>query len=132
MTTMRERLLTSPLPVDRVAARVVKKAKPESLWAPAVNYHQQHVHSKNVLPTKPLPFNAPADILRVVGQRRGRMKVIGYAANQGSQNKSARWVVRCDCGNYEQRTGILRWLSKPEGDQCCECHKRQWLLGKTA
>lgn len=128
--TITERLLQNPLPVDRVAARVVRKAKPENVWMPAVGLSPGQIHSKNALPTKPLPFAAPKDMLRVVGQRRGRMTVIGYAAKQGSQNKSARWVVRCDCGNYEQRSGILRWLSKPEGDECGECHKRAFLLGK--
>lgn len=30
----REKMLQNPMPIDRVAARVVKKAKPEHLWRP--------------------------------------------------------------------------------------------------
>lgn len=126
----REKLLQNPLPIDRVAARVVKPAKPEEVWMPKPRPLENHAESGEVLPIGPLPKTAPRDILRVVGQRRGRMVVIGYAAQQGSQNKNGRWVVRCDCGRYEHRTSILRWLGTKDNDWCRECQHRHYRIKK--
>ena len=125
----REKLLQNPLPIDRVAARVVKKAKPEDQWRPmpkTVDYH--HVVPGSVLRCAPLPKTAPQSLLALVGARRGRVVVLGYAAEQLDKHSSARWVVRCDCGNHEYRSRILRWIGTKADDMCRECRTRIYKL----
>jgi hypothetical protein len=39
-----------------------------------------------------------------------------------------KWVVRCDCGKYEHRTKILRWLGTDATDLCRECRRRTRIL----
>jgi hypothetical protein len=121
-----EALLRSPRPIDRVAARVVKKAKPEDLWAPDIR-KDNRAFSSEFLPTKELPANAikaSPELAKLVGRRRGRMTIIGYAAYQGNMRGPAKWVVRCDCGNYEHRQSIFRWLGTEADDMCWVCDKR--------
>jgi hypothetical protein len=120
----REGLLQNPLPIDRVARRVTKAAAPENLWAPMPTLPEHHKFSKEVLMTQPLPRAAPPQLLAVVGRRRGSLTIVGYAKEQGSKKGQAKWVTRCDCGNYEHRTRILRWLGTDADDQCVECQKR--------
>lgn len=126
-------LLDTPLPVDRVARRVTKKAKPEYLWQPQPKDAADKVFSKTVLPTRtPQWETMPPEMKTVIGRRRDRMTIIGYSAQQkeSRNRKGASWVVRCDCGNYEHRSNILRWLSTQQPDLCIECRKRMFKLGK--
>ncbi len=127
----REKLLQNPLPIDRVAARVASAARPENLWRPTPKAAGHHRANSNFLKTAPLPSGAikanPA-LSGIVGKRRDRMVVVGYAEDQGSEKQSSKWVVRCDCGNYEHRKRILRWLGTAAEDMCSECHKRNYLL----
>lgn len=117
-----EKLKETPLPIDRTAYRVVKKARPEDVWRPSNKPCDHIAHSNNVLPTKRPPSNAP----ECVGRRRGRMVVVGYSKDQPppKNNSNARWVVRCDCGNYEHRVRIMRWLGTHADDMCRECRNR--------
>lgn len=128
MADQRTRLQLAPRPVDRVSARVVKPARPEHLWQPKPRPAPGAVESDNVLRTAPLPAAAPVGLHQLPGQRRGRLTIIGYAAEQGARTKGAKWVVRCDCGRYEHRTSILRWLGTQADDCCRECHSRQHKL----
>ena len=125
----RERLQQNPLPIDRVARRVTKKARLEDTWRPATKPAPHHIFSSNVLEVAPLPPAAPKELLGLIGRRRGRLTVLGYAKLQGSKGQQAKWVVRCDCGNYEQRTRILRWLGTDVDDMCSECRNREHLKG---
>ena len=127
----RERLLQNPLPIDRVAARVVRPAKPENLWRPMPKEVPHITPVGAVLATAPIPWSAlksTPKLRDLVGKRRDRMAVVGYAADQGSQKQSARWVVRCDCGNYEHRTQVFRWLGTASPDMCRECRNRAYKL----
>jgi hypothetical protein len=124
----REKLLQNPLPIDRVAARVTKAAKAEHLWAPQPKPKSDFAESGEVLRTAPLPLGAPRELLALKGQRRGQMVVVGYAADQGIGSGGAKWVVRCDCGRYEHRTRILRWLGTDATDLCRECRHRTHKL----
>jgi len=125
----RIKLLQNPLPINRLAARVIRKAKPEDVWDPIPNPIENYAESENVLRTKNLPESAPRSLLEVVGKRRGQMVVVGYAAEQSdSKKKSARWVVRCDCGRYEHRTSILRWLGTDALDMCRLCQHRTYKI----
>lgn len=132
MTDSITKLKLAPLPIDRVAYRVTRKAKAEDLWRPMPKAAAHLTPVGAILKTKPLPHTAPKEMLGVVGRRRGRMTVVGYAADQGSQNNSARWVVRCDCGNLEHRTKILRWLGTDAMDMCRECYLRAYKLKQGA
>lgn len=124
----REKLLQNPLPIDRVAARVTRKAKAENLWRPLPK-NMPHIPAPgSVLRTAPLPTGAPKELESLIGRRRGRMVILGYAAVQGASGQGAKWVARCDCGNYEHRTRILRWLGTEAEDFCNECRNRKFLL----
>ena len=128
----RVKLLQKPLPVDRVAARVVRKAKPESLWRPMPKAAEHLVAPGTVLAVAPLAWaaiNSNPALNSVPGSRRGRMVILGYAADQGAERKaSARWVARCDCGNHEYRTRIFRWLGTEAPDMCRECRTRIYKI----
>lgn len=128
----RVKMLQNPLPIDRVAARVVKKAKPEDLWRPMPKAADHLVPPGSVLATAPLSMAAiksnPA-LVSVPGSRRGRMLILGYAAEQSAlRNTGARWVARCDCGNQEYRSRILRWLGTDAPDMCRECRNRIYKM----
>lgn len=88
------------------------------------------VQPGTVLATMPLPPMVAAcmpELTRIPGKRRDRMVVVGYAADQFA-SKQAKWVVRCDCGNFEHRTRILRWLGTQAPDMCRECRNRAFKL----
>jgi hypothetical protein len=120
-----EKLLDCSGPIDKNAARVIRKARPEDVWIPKANAFDHIRHSENVLQTKPIPL-ASIQMAEIIGERRDRFTVIGYAADQ-NKNKPAKWVVRCDCGNYEHRSRILRWLFTEAPDMCVECRLREYL-----
>jgi len=122
----RVKLLQNHLPIDRVAARVIKKAKPENQWRPLPRVWDDNAFSAEVLRTKELPKAAPKELRNLVGRRRDRLTIVGFAEDQPTgKNASGRWVVRCDCGNYEGRSHILRWLGTAGTDHCIECETRR-------
>lgn len=118
-------LLECSGPIDKQAARVIRKARPEDVWIPKIKETEHQRHSQNVLPTAPIP-RAASQMKEVLGKRRDRLTVVGYAKEQNSR-KPAKWVVRCDCGNFEHRSSILRWLGTDARDMCLECRKRTFL-----
>lgn len=126
-----EDLLVSHRPVDRVAYRVIKKAKPEDKWEPTYKIDRNKAFSRERLELVPLPHEMAVRQVakQVTGQRRGRMTVLGYAGKTEAKHCKARWVVRCDCGNYEHRTQILRWIGTDADDACVECRARLWSKG---
>ena len=127
----REKLLQNPLPIDRVAARVSRAARPEDIWRPMPKEMPNLTPVGAFLQTKKVPWislNGNPKLAELPGKRRGRMVVIGYAADQGSKKQGARWVVRCDCGNLEHRSAIIRWLGTDADDMCRECRTRAYKL----
>ena len=121
---MKNKLLVNNLPIDRVAARVIKPSKNEDNWDPHPKNKPTFIESSEFIKIKPPPHGAPD----VIGKRRGDMVIIGYAAEQGSG--LTKWVVRCVCGNYEQRTKITRWLGVDAPDSCRVCQNRKYLISK--
>lgn len=115
-----QRLMRSPLPINRTALRVVRPALQEDIWQPEPKREAAKQFSSNFIATQELPMNAPD----IVGLRRGRMTIMGLAAEQSESRLRTRWVVRCDCGNYETRKRILRWLGTEAPDMCDECRIR--------
>jgi hypothetical protein len=125
-----EKLLQNPLPIDRIAAQVVRAARPEDLWRPMPKQAPHSTPIGAVLATAPIPAEAvigSPKLIELAGKRRDRMVILGYAADQGS-GKTARWVVRCDCGNHEHRVRIFRWLGTVAPDMCRECECRAFKL----
>jgi hypothetical protein len=127
----REKLLQNPMPIDRVAYRVIRAAKPENLWRPMPKDSPGAPPVGAVLATAPTPWlavkNNP-EMGSLIGKRRDRMTVLGYAAEQGAKGQGARWVVRCDCGNQEYRGRVFRWLGTAAPDMCRECQNRAYKL----
>jgi hypothetical protein len=64
---------------------------------------------------KPLPPNAT----NLAGLRFGRFRVVGMQAGV-----SGRWVVRCDCGNYEIRRAKAILNPDNWGDRCTYCRNK--------
>lgn len=118
---------TSHKAVNATAARVIKPASALDKWAPKLKPMENYAGSSNVLPVAPIPRGMPPEMRAVVGKRRDRLTVMGYAAQQGTGANGAKWVVRCDCGNYEHRTRILRWLGTRCGDMCRECQRKEYI-----
>jgi hypothetical protein len=110
---MMNKLLLNPLPMDRVANRVVN-GKAEH-WNPSINYGNR-VHFET-----PPTLGTPGEL---TGLRRGRMKVLGICASGGN---GQRYICRCDCGAYEtRRAKKLRTPVNPdEPDECIACTQRR-------
>ena len=131
-----ERLMQGPLPVNRLTLRVVRPAAKEDIWQPQPKLDQSVKFSSNALATADIPQTkiefGSFDYTQVIGRRRGRLTVIGYAAEQSETRKDkTRWVVRCDCGNYEHRKKIMRWLTTDVPDSCRECAHRMRLRARS-
>jgi hypothetical protein len=126
--TVMERLLETPIPIDRVAARVFQGAHVDNKWAPQHTRVKTRPFSNNIIPMSPIPNGMQKEIIEAIknNPRRSRMVVVGYAKKQGAKDKPAKWVVRCDCGNYETRNRILRWLGTDAFDACTECRDRMF------
>ena len=120
-------LPTSHQAGNATAARSVRPASSLDKWAPKLKPMANYTGSNNVLRVAPMPKSMPDNVRACVGKRRDRLLVMGYAEDQGTAKGQAKWVVRCDCGNYEHRTRILRWLGTHCGDMCRECQRREYI-----
>lgn len=110
-----------PIPIDRVASRVV--------------YTKDHYKFKNPsnekcsttpFPTRPIPKNTPD----LTGLKKGSLTVIGLYGGievgfKRGLNKNRNkpqghgWVCKCSCGNYTVRKS--KSLKKKCDDACIEC-----------
>lgn len=117
-------------PIDKNAYRVIRPARKEDVWLPKPKESVQIAHSENFLKVSPIPKGCE-HMSSVLGKRRDRMVIFGYSADQPKgKNAKASWVVRCDCGNFETRTQILRWLGTSAPDMCRECRNRAFLTNE--
>ncbi len=99
------------IPIDRVAARVLKEGEHyEPRRIP--NKFSLLYHSETPLPIRPTPVDAP----KLVGITFGRLSVIGLHATVNGL-----WVVRCTCGNYEGRRTKAILNPKNKYDRCAKC-----------
>lgn len=126
-----DKLALGPKGINATAKAVVKPAAPQNLWAPKPVIAATYKHSDVPLATAPLPPAIQAPMRNLIGKSRGRLTIMGYAADQGVKSQQAKWVVRCACGNYEHRTRILRWLHTQADDMCIECQKRKYITRKS-
>lgn len=114
------------VPLDKTAARVMGGGVHyEMKLKPAPTYIRASVD--------PLPTAAPDLVVKLpvyrelVGNTFGRWRVIGYAANQGTSNSKATWVVKCSCGRYEHRKAKSIRAAPTSGDCCAECRNLQYI-----
>lgn len=119
----RTKMLRSPLPIDRVAARVVFGRG--ELWQARMRPAEHTKFSAMPLPIRDFDKAVPPQIRALVGRRRDRMTLLGLAFER---NKKGAWVARCDCGNYEHRSRIQRWLAIDAPDACRECRCRHYAI----
>lgn len=110
-----DRILTST-PLNKTAA-VVARGKGVH-WTPELKGGHAHYDA----PKPVLPFPDPAKDL--TGTTLGRLKVIGYVGTTPGSggNSGPRWLVRCQCGRYEERR--TKAIKNPANwvDRCQECH----------
>ena len=69
---------------------------------------------------RPFVRSVPIGIATIVGTRRGALKVIGFhrfAPRWFDGKPHTRWVVQCDCGAYDIRSG--RSLKRQNMDDEC-------------
>ena len=60
------------------------------------------------------------------GVKFGRLTVIGYLGKPNPK-KSARWLVRCACGDYESRASKAIRNPENRGDRCDKCRHLAFL-----
>ena len=104
--------LAGSRPVDKNAAMVIW---PGFGWQPTLPDHLS-----NSVWDAPRPCRkTPADLLHLVGARRGRLVAVGWIGE--NRNNKPVWQMRCDCGRYTVR--FIRGWSKRIGvfDQCAAC-----------
>jgi len=105
------------VPINATAARVVGKGihyKPKKKTYTAISYD-----------APPATYKVHSGLSRdLTGMRRGKTVVVGYLG-RNSKNYGKRveqlWLVRCDCGKYEQRNGYRYYKHRDKPDQCSEC-----------
>lgn len=59
----------------------------------------------------------------LTGRTFGRMRVAGLLDEPGTGNKRAKWVVQCNCGNYELRSArAIKNAKRSRPDMCRVCN----------
>lgn len=104
-------------PQNATAARVTSRGE---IYDPVVQY-SNHWHSDAPPKMRPIPDRSFATCSDMLGRRQGRLTVIGLAAEY-NPSKPARWVVRCDCGDYETRNARAIRNELNSEDRCQKCH----------
>jgi len=135
----RETLMQNPLPVDRVAARVVGKSRDVGLTPAVNNAWGRHVEWDIAPPIRP----PKASLRHWVGMRLGRLTLLGkldYVVRPDKPDHNPRWVCRCDCGVFVVRNtpAIRAAIETPDSPdalsagawKCRTCLKKWRLFGR--
>lgn len=105
-------------PVNKIAALVTSKGytfEPERQTRPNGLPFWEH---------KPETNKVPANCPNLTGQRKGRFTVVGYyKSTKRAKGSPSTWVVRCDCGMYEVRSGSALRNPMNDKDRCYDCQK---------
>lgn len=115
------------MPFDKTASQVAGKGEHFEYSPP-----QDVVRSETPIETRRATPREKLDpgYVDLTGVKVGRLSVIGIAA--ASSQEKRRWVVRCQCGDYEIRRSkvIRRWMEGENvgGAMCHECGYTQKLL----
>ena len=116
---MRNKIYQEPqrVPVNKQAALAIQR---QDTYQPNKKINGKHWKDRPEIIE--IPKNSPVR----AGDRFGRLTVIGKGAYQNSK-KRAKYVVRCDCGNYEIRTNkALQNKNNPQ-DRCSICWHTAYL-----
>lgn len=114
-------------PYDKTASMVAGRGVSFD-WSPPPDI----VHSETPIETRRSTHleNCNPTFVDLTGIKAGRLTVIGIAA--GRDQEKHRWVVRCQCGDYELRRAkiIKQWAADgcTAGVMCHECSYTQKLL----
>ncbi|HAO01687.1 MAG: hypothetical protein Tp170SUR00d2C46354221_38 [Prokaryotic dsDNA virus sp.] len=102
------------------------------------NFEVEFTHSRPkrriTLENPPPKPKMPATAKDYAGMRNGRMTAFFWFRESPSKTSSI-WVVKCDCGRYEFRKKIGRWIKgyKDGNDMCEICEReREMLTGRTS
>lgn len=109
-----------PIPVDRVAARVVGKG---FQYEPATRGSASD--SETPIPVaKKLPraLTQNPGFVNLTGNRIGRLTVVGV-----SEARYSTWVCRCDCGRYCLRSAAAIKNESNSQDRCSHCRHLAFL-----
>lgn len=112
-------------PVDGVAARVTS-AGPKG-------YESSKVILQTCQPEPPAMRDIPAGVPNLIGCTNGLLTVIGLSVRKGgAAGNTSRWVCRCACGYYTERTSkaVRYWSRASSGDftdRCDRCRQVFYL-----
>ena len=112
------------VPINKTAARIISGG---THYEQKLNPAAHIAHSDCPLPIKPIDVKRRRDpcFVNLLGKKTGRLTVIGLADfKHKDKTKSATWVVRCACGNYEHRSSKAIKNPNNVDDACRFC--RDW------
>lgn len=121
-------------PLNSTAGKVTARGEH---WVPQTPMPPGLLHWKSPPPMKQFVSNPQDNTYSdLKGNRFGRFTVLGILDDDGGgKNRGARWVCRCDCGDYEAKTtkairSVLAGLAPVEGSgyRCFFC--AQWLIAQ--
>lgn len=124
-----ERLRTS-VAINKQASLVVAKAW--GWWNKQKNPdHLQFLSSGPQVVVQPCLRSPPYNVPNMTRWKKGSLDVVGYIDNIEKRrvgwSGGGNWVVRCECGRYEHRTGPqLRKKAKKEYIDACSWCKGVW------
>lgn len=78
-----------------------------------------------LIPREQYPSSNPT-FTDLTNRRFGRFTVVGLLEN-ATRKKKARWLVRCDCGDYEQRGAKAICNPRNIIDLCIECRHLKYI-----
>lgn len=119
-TTNFDALATSA-PLDRQAS-AMRDGSGDQWEAKIPDYHLRWIAPPALRPVASLEPNAQVLAASLIGQRIGRVVVLGILLEE-TRKKKARWVVRCDCGYYEARIAKVLGSGDPARMMCAACDK---------
>lgn len=90
------------IPINKTAALVVSKRTDDFKFSD-VNYSKNCYCSSTPPPIERKPYKGVGE--NIIGKKVGKVVVIAYLGKlpKGGKNKKGKWLVQCDCGNYEVR-----------------------------
>lgn len=112
-------------PIDRVAAGVQGRGvtwSPDRQPAPGER-HWTGPPTELIVPRQWWPRSATFEDM--TGRRFGRFVVVAYLGKPNPKIK-ARWLVRCTCGDYEQRSVAAIKTADPD-NMCVNCRYLETL-----
>lgn len=125
MTTHTARVREMSGPVDRTAARVMQPGVHYEKVLPANSRHWRSVgDAPKVIPWRSGNRQFAPSGEDLTGRRYGHFTVIGYLGaidGKSGGKRTGMWLVRCVCGDFEQRTA--KAINNPANieDRCHVC-----------